>query len=315
MDNCVLPSSVGDYDLDRVIGRGCSSIVVHATNRRTKTTHAVKVISRSILEKELSLRSIEQELRLLTALKHPNLIRHDKVIFKEDFIYIVLEYCEKDLLTEMRSSFLSIKRIKAYMRDILSGLAYLHQRGIVHCDLKPENLFIAADGTLKIGDLGSCIDLGRPVYYATGTLRYMAPERFKNGGDFSVKSDIWSAAIVLLEMLNVSLPWDGVADKQAMAQLICDENTTYATAQLTAHLKDAVSKCLVHDPEKRPSASQLMELRAFARDIGWKVAKSEDIGQRVSPFTFRPVSIMKYKSAKIVIKSGWKNAPRHFSDV
>lgn len=313
MDGKEIPTCVGDYDLGEVLGRGCSCVVFRATHRRRKTVHAVKVISRSLLQQEFSLRSIEQELRLLTSLKHPNLIGYDAVIYKPDHIFIVLEHCDHDLLTEISASFLGIKKVKSYMHDLLEGLSYLHRRGIVHCDLKPENLFITADGTLKIGDLGSCIILGQTHYYTAGTIRYMAPERFLHGTNFDVKSDIWSAAIVFLEMLNVALPWDSVSDKGEMARLICDEKQSLLTDPLPTRLKEAVSRCLERNPEKRATAEELKALPVFSVDSGWHAAKSEEIA-RVSPFNFRPLSIMHHKSAKLCVKRGWKVTPRHFSD-
>ncbi|KAK9763047.1 serine/threonine protein kinase [Basidiobolus ranarum] len=159
---------------------------------------------------------ISNEIYIAISLSHPNIVQTVDVVLERNQIHQVMEYCPKDLFTVVKEATLTQKKMDHYFAQLIQGLAYLHQRGVAHRDLKLENLCIDEEDNLKIVDFGCAFILLDP--YAednkafassiVGSDPYIAPEIFEGGSYDAAKSDIWSAAIIYLCMILRKFPWD-----------------------------------------------------------------------------------------------------------
>ncbi len=191
------------YTLRKRIGTGSFGLVHEAVHNRTGAKAAIKTIE---------VREGNKELEMLTAFDHPNVISALDAFRTREWSYIVLPIMEKGdlrrILEGKANNRMCIEEAKSCFRQVLEGLRYLHGRGIVHCDLKPENIMCTIDpvsghDVYKIIDFGGSVRLSKdgleddPAY----TRGYVAPELF-NSVNFGIAADIWSCGAILYEMLT-----------------------------------------------------------------------------------------------------------------
>ena len=162
------------------LGEGTYGVVYKAKDKQTGEIVALKKIR---LEKEddgVPSTAI-REISLLKGLKHPNIVELKEVIYSEDKLYLIFEYCEYDLKKYMRSkgNALDATEVKSFLYQLLNACAYCHAHRVMHRDLKPQNLLIDNKGNLKLADFGLARAFGLPVKTYTHevvTLWYRAPE-------------------------------------------------------------------------------------------------------------------------------------------
>jgi len=232
------------YELVDVIGRGGMALVFLARDRDLDETVAVKLLADN-LSADLDLRErFEREADLARRLSHPNVVRVLASGETDGRAFIVLEYVEGGNLAEelARAGRLSPERVAILGAEAAAGLAHAHERGLVHRDVKPQNLLLAADGTLKVSDFGvaRALDGTRLTAIGTvlGTAAYLAPEQAR-GEETTAAGDVYALGVVLHELLTGRLPGPapgGVA------------------AEVPDELKGLILACLADDPATRPSA-------------------------------------------------------------
>ncbi|GAB4376097.1 MAG: serine/threonine-protein kinase [Elainellaceae cyanobacterium] len=199
------------YRLLGLVGQGQFGRVFCAVHRQTGKLVALKDLDRQRFPTHKFLR----ELRFLLSLQHPNIVTCQALEHSATGRYLVMDYCEGGTLRNLMSDahHLRLSQSLKLIADILAGLEHAHQRGIVHCDIKPENILLNVEPngwTARISDFGiarlsqeiSDRDLGN-----TGSPAYMAPERFY--GQYSPTSDIYSVGILLFELLVGYRPFSG----------------------------------------------------------------------------------------------------------
>ena len=168
-----------------------------------------------------------RELRYLLTLNHPNITRCYALEHAREGRYLVLEYCEggtlRDLINQVEQGlWLPVKQVLAFVDQILAGLAHAHQQGVIHCDVKPENILLKPTATgwqLKLTDFGIARH-PQPIageITATGSPAYMAPERFY--GHFGPASDLYAVGIILVELLTGQRPFSGSPNQLMHAHL------------------------------------------------------------------------------------------------
>lgn len=263
----------------RFIGGGTFGSVFLAVNLDTGGVMAVKEIrfhdSQSI---KSIVPSIKDEMTVLEMLNHPNIVQYFGVEVHRDKVYIFMEFCEGGSL----SSLLTHGRIEdevviqVYTLQMLEGLAYLHQSGVVHRDLKPENILLDHNGVIKFVDFGAAKviatsgktrqasqktnESGR-LSSMTGTPMYMSPEVITGSAtDKSGVVDIWSLGCCVLEMATGRRPWANLDNEWAIMYHIAAGHKPQppSSDQLSAEGRRFLSRCLEHDPAKRPSAMELL---------------------------------------------------------
>ncbi|EPY37037.1 hypothetical protein STCU_00260 [Strigomonas culicis] len=141
------------------------------------------------------------------------IVRYISCALQPTYLAIIMEYAPGGSLHAVMERYpsLDIKTIRCFMHNIISGLFFLHEKNVVHCDIKPHNMLLGVEGVCKLSDFGSCLNVDRVVqdndqFDVRGTAVYMAPEVAK-GETCTAASDIFSLGVSLLELVTGRLPW------------------------------------------------------------------------------------------------------------
>lgn len=210
-----------------------------------------------------------QEARAASALNHPNIVTIYEVVQTDSHLCIVMEQVEGRSLRQLCGSPLPADHLMHIGRQIAQALEAAHARGIIHCDIKPENLMVRNDGFVKVLDFGLARDLSIVTSHtalAAGTLRYMAPEQAR-GEAPSAPSDVFALGLVLYELATGIHPFQSpslIGLLQAVSQTDPSPPST-ANSFIPADLDALILRMLAKAPEQRPTAAAValqLELRA-----------------------------------------------------
>jgi serine/threonine protein kinase len=250
-----------------LIGQGMYGKVYQAMNIDTGELIAIKSskLSSNPLKAERELMRIRQEIMILTALDHPNIIKYFQAdyCYEQNYVDIILEYVPsgsmKDLLLKYKN--FSEQVIKIYTKQLLSGLDYLHTNGVVHRDLKSANVLITEDSTLKLTDFGCCRKFNSVKNPCSKSFKgspfWMAPEIVKSE-PHGLPADIWSLGCLVIEMVTGEPPWSNYSKNGSqILKLISEDGNLPDIPQTSPELKEFILLCLQRDPNKRPTAAQL----------------------------------------------------------
>ncbi|EOX96993.1 NPK1-related protein kinase 3, putative [Theobroma cacao] len=262
----------GEWVKGKVIGSGSFGTVHLAMNKVTGALFVVKST-----ESRAGLESLENEATILDGLTSPFVVQSiGKELSRgsngERRINIFMEYMAGGSLFDVAEKFggaLGEEVIRLYTREILQGLKYLHENGIVHCDLKCKNVLLGSSGDVKLTDFGCAKRLkymknngesGPSKQYAGGTPLWMAPEVLRNEG-LDYASDIWSLGCTVIEMATGRPPWsDEVSNPAAaMLKIACSNEMPRFPSNFSKEGLDFLSKCLDRHPKRRCTAEELLE--------------------------------------------------------
>ncbi len=264
-------SRFGPYEINNLIGAGAMGEVYRARDTRLNRDVAVKVLPKSFTEDPDRLRRFTLEAQSAGALNHPNILAIFDIGAQDGAPYMVSELLEgESLRARMTRGKLSATRAVDVARQIASGLAAAHGKGITHRDIKPENLFVTKDGRVKILDFGlakvappataegtqATQGGGTEPGVVLGTLHYMSPEQVR-GNPADHRSDIFSFGAVFYEMLTGVRPFRGESAVEAMNAILKDEPPE-APAGTPPALDRIARHCLEKEPDQRfQSASDI----------------------------------------------------------
>ncbi|GJU48155.1 mitogen-activated protein kinase kinase kinase 1-like protein [Tanacetum coccineum] len=209
-----------------------------------------------------SIFQLEQEISLLSQFHHENIVRYLGTDTDDGKLYIFLELVTKGSLAKLYQKYdLRDSQVSAYTRQILSGLNYLHERKVVHRDIKCANILVDASGSVKLADFGLAKATAlNDIKSCKGTPYWMAPEvvnnRAKKG--YGLAADIWSLGCTVLEMLTRKIPYYHLEGMQALFRIGRGEPPEIPNT-LSAEAQDFIFKCLQVNPNDRPTAAQLLE--------------------------------------------------------
>ncbi|KAJ6903426.1 mitogen-activated protein kinase kinase kinase NPK1-like isoform X5 [Populus alba x Populus x berolinensis] len=270
------PSKKEDAPLIRwrkgeLIGCGAFGRVYMGMNLDSGELLAIKQVSiaASSASKEKTqahIRELEEEVKLLKNLSHPNIVRYLGTAREDDSLNILLEFVPGGSISSLLGKFGSFPEsvIRMYTKQLLLGLEYLHKNGIMHRDIKGANILVDNKGCIKLADFGAS---KKVVELATingaksmkGTPYWMAPEVILQTGH-SFSADIWSVGCTVIEMATGKPPWS--QQYQEVAALF-HIGTTKSHPPIPEHLsieaKDFLLKCLQEVPNLRPAASELLQ--------------------------------------------------------
>ncbi|GAM89705.1 hypothetical protein ANO11243_077440 [Dothideomycetidae sp. 11243] len=192
-----------DYQLGDCLGKGAFGSVYRALNWGTGETVAIKQIKLADLPKGADT-SLQMEIDLLKNLKHANIVKYLGFVKSSESLYIILEYCENGSLHSICKNFGKFPEnlVALYMSQVLHGLLYLHEQGVIHRDIKGANILTTKEGLVKLADFGVAAKKdGLHESSVVGTPYWMAPEVIELAGA-TTASDIWSLGCTVIELLD-----------------------------------------------------------------------------------------------------------------
>ena len=219
-----------NYEKIDKAGEGTYGVVYKARNKITKEIVALKRIRLESEEEGVPSTAI-REISLLKELHHPNVVELKDVIHSDKKLTLVFEFIDFDMKKYMEANKgrITVQTIKSLMFQLLAGVAYCHQRRVLHRDLKPQNLFISKDLKLKLGDFGLARAFGIPVRSFTHevvTLWYRAPDVLLGNRKYSTPVDIWSCGCIFAELVAGKPLFPGNNEQDELTRIFKFLNTS-----------------------------------------------------------------------------------------
>ncbi|KAJ1659926.1 Protein kinase of the Mitotic Exit Network [Dispira simplex] len=255
--------TASQYQLGNCIGKGQFGAVYRSLNLETGQMMAIKRIPLEGQQEEQT-EAIMKEVELLQSLHHPRVVRYEGFIKTENHLNIVMEYVENGSLYHTLRAFGAFpeKLVLAYVVKIIEGLIYLHDKQVVHCDLKAANILTTKKGNTKLSDFGVSLNLklsepgdGSVV---AGTPNWMAPEIIELKGACPA-SDIWSLGCTMIELLTGKPPYADLIQMTTLFRIVEDDCPPLPEG-ISGPLKQFLQECFKKDPAQRPTASELLKL-------------------------------------------------------
>jgi len=262
MDNNIGKRLDGRYELLELIGVGGMADIYKARDMVEDKIVAAKILKNELAESEDFLRRFRNESKAIALLSHPNIVKIFDVGFSEKVQFIVMEYIDGITLTEYieRQGVLKWRDALHFVTQILRALQHAHDRGIVHRDIKSQNVMLLSDGTIKVMDFGIARfnrETDKTISEkAIGSVHYISPEQAK-GETTDEKSDIYSIGVMLFEMLTGRKPFDGdnpvsIALMHMQAQ---PKKPTEINSSIPDGLEEITLKAMQKEPVKRYSTA------------------------------------------------------------
>lgn len=261
-------SMTTQWKKQKLIGSGTFGNVYMATNRHTGALCAMKEVNIVPDDPKCAecLKQLEQEIKVLSKLKHPNIVQYYGCELTENQFFIFLEYVYPGSINKYVNEHcgaMTESVVRNFTRHILSGLAYLHSTDNIHRDIKGANLLVDVNGVVKLADFGMAKHLSgaAPALSLKGTPYWMAPEVVQAtmskdvGYDFAV--DVWSLGCTIIEMFTGRHPWSGLEGAAAMFKVLHKDPPI--PENLSSDGKDFLQRCFRRNPAERPSASTLLD--------------------------------------------------------
>jgi hypothetical protein len=247
-------STLGDYQIIGILGAGGMGRVYKVRNLISDRVEAMKVLLPDLATApDLADRFI-REIKVQASLEHPNIAALHTAVRAGNQLLMIMEYLEGFTLEQrLQQGRVPVPEAVGYIRQVLAALAYAHERGVVHRDVKPANMMVVGSGTLKLMDFGIAKAAGDQRLTMTGTtmgsLYYMSPEQIKGATDIDARADLYSVGVSLYELVTGKRPFDGDSQFAIMA----------------AHLEKAPVPPISIDPSLPQSLNDLI-LMAVAKD-------------------------------------------------
>ena len=261
------------YEIESVIGEGGMAVVYKAFCHRLNRFVAIKVLRDEFAEDEEFRRRFLAESHAIAMLSHPNIVAVYDVSSCDGVEYIVMELIDGITLKQYlkKRGAINWKEAVHFAKQIAKALSHAHQRGIVHRDIKPQNIMLLRDGTIKVADFGIAAleDERQDSNEAIGSIHYIAPEQAR-GNDPDARSDIYSLGVVMYEMLAGVKPFTGDSINEIAAKhLEPPVPISEYTPDVPEELERIVEKAMDPDIEERyQSADKLYDaLEAFCRRL------------------------------------------------
>jgi len=250
--------NIGRYTITGELGKGAMGVVYKATDPNIGRTVAIKTtrLDAHGLDTEDLLRRFRNEARAAGTLNHPNIVTIYDAGEQEGVFYIAMEYIEGEtlhgLLSQHRS--LPVEKVIDIVRQVCAGLDYAHAHGVIHRDVKPANIMLAASGAVKVMDFGIAKAGGTVTAtgQVLGTPNYMSPEQVK-GKPIDGRYDLFSVGVLLYEMLTGEKPFDGQNVTTIIYKIVSENPIPPRELDVTIHpgLSAVVTKALAKAPDER----------------------------------------------------------------
>ena len=256
MENYVGKRLDGRYEIMEVIGVGGMAVVYKAFDNIDHRIVAVKILKSEYLANEEFKRRFRNESKAVAVLSHPNIVKVFDVSFGDAIQYIVMEYIEgitlKNYITQQ--GIVDQREALYFIMQILRALKHAHDKGIVHRDIKPQNILLVSDGTIKVTDFG----IARISENATrtmtdgaiGSVHYISPEQAK-GSHTDSRTDLYAAGVILYEMLTGKLPFQ--SDNAVSVALMQLQNNPVRPREINSSIPEGLEEIIIHAMQKLPA--------------------------------------------------------------
>ncbi|HJX93491.1 MAG TPA: protein kinase [Pyrinomonadaceae bacterium] len=281
-------TKLGRYEIRSKLGQGGMGEVYLAQDTKLDRKVAIKLITPDIATDKNRMNRFVQEAKAASALNHPNIITIHEIDDADLGQFIATEFIDGETLRErMRREPLKLDQVVDVAAQIASALSAAHSAGIVHRDIKPENVMLRRDGIVKVLDFGlaklteqtSSIDPEAPTRgvmntepgVVMGTAMYMSPEQAR-GLHVDERTDIFSLAVVMYEMLSGRLPFEGANTNEIVSSILSDKDpqplARYST-EIPSELERIVSKALRKNRDERYQTSKdmLLDLKTLKQEL------------------------------------------------
>ncbi|XP_060925936.1 serine/threonine-protein kinase Nek4 [Limanda limanda] len=260
------------YESPRVVGKGSYGevhLVKHKSDRKQYVIKKLNLTTSSKRER----RAAEQEAQLLSRLRHPNIVNYRESWEGDDCqLYIAMGFCEGgDLyhrLKQQKGELLPEKQVVEWFVQIAMALQYMHERNILHRDLKTQNIFLTKTNIIKVGDLGIARVLENQNDMAStliGTPYYMSPELFSNK-PYNHKSDVWALGCCVYEMSTLKHAFNA-KDMNSLVYRIVEGKVPQMPSRYDPQLGDLIKSMLCKRPEDRPDVKLILRQPYIKRQI------------------------------------------------
>ncbi len=262
----LLDSYIGDYRIIDFLGAGGMGSVYQAVHSKIGRVVAIKLLSQSVSDQSFIERFIN-EARIQASLNHPNVATLYDFLEFQGQPCIIMEYIEGKTLSDhiSASGALSSSEAVAILKSIVEAIHYVHGLGIIHRDIKSNNVKITSGGHVKLLDFGIAKSGSSPDLTVTGgvigTLQYLSPEQFK-GGRANVQTDIWALGVLFYEMVTGYMPFEATTIGELYEKLNKAAFTppSALNASVPRELENIIHRCLKKNPSDRyQSAQELLQ--------------------------------------------------------
>ena len=293
MDNFCGKRLDGRYEIKEIIGVGGMAVVYKAYDNIDDRIVAIKILKDEYLSNEEFKRRFKNESKAIAVLSHPNIVRVYNVSFGDRIQYIVMEYVDGITLKEYieQQGVINWKETVHFMGQILAALQHAHDKGIVHQDIKPQNILLLQDGTIKVTDFGiarfSRVDSNTTSDKAIGSVHYISPEQAR-GEVTDEKADIYSVGVVMYEMLTGQLPFQ--SDSAVSVAIMQLQQEAKRPREIVATIPMGLEQITMRAMQKTPNgrygsaAEMLMDINDFKRNPSIKFDYSYFVDQEPTKY-------------------------------
>lgn len=275
MDSYVGKRIDGRYEIREIIGVGGMAVVYKAYDNIDDRIVAVKILKEEFLANEEFRRRFKNESKAIAVLSHPNIVKVFDVSFGDRLQYIVMEYVEGITLKEYieQQQVINCKEVVHFTTQILRALQHAHDKGIVHRDIKPQNIILLQNGNIKVTDFGiarfSRSETRTMTESAIGSVHYVSPEQAR-GETTDEKTDIYSVGVLMYEMLTGQLPFQ--SDNAISVALMQVNNDAVPPSSLNEDVPTGLEQITMRAMQKilrdryQTAAEMLLDIEEYKRN-------------------------------------------------
>ena len=278
-------NKIGRFKVIEKIGKGGMGEVYLAHDNSLGRDVAIKILLPEFTADSFRLKRFQLEAKAASALNHPNILTIYEIGETEDFRFIATEFVKgKTLNSYLQTEKISLQKLLKIATQIVSALQTAHEAGIIHRDIKPDNIMVRNDGIAKVLDFGLAkllensnnpqSQIPNPQStmpgFIMGTPNYMSPEQAR-GNEIDAQTDIFSFGIVLYEMLSGKLPFSGDTTSDIIASILTKEPKPLSeiNSEIPPEVEKIVAKCLQKDKQNRYQTANILlqDLEEFTEDL------------------------------------------------
>ncbi len=263
--------TVGEYDIVDKIAEGGMGTVYRGKHQQTGQIVAIKVVPAHMTSNQVLLKRFENEFKAASKLDHPNIVRALDYGTVSGQPYLVMEFVDGESLGQTLERVGKMDEYEAVkvIAEACDGLEEAHRQGMIHRDIKPDNIMVTKDGRVKIADMGLVKDIGDELNLTRtgrglGTPHFMAPEQFRNAKNADVRCDLYSMGATLYMMLTGELPFKSCGPLDAWMKKTKNDipPPRKLNPKISERVDTAIQRAMHPEPAKRPQSC-----REFVADI------------------------------------------------